>query len=62
METNFSLNDKVYVSPDLTHHSNWEPAQIIDIETDNPYNGIVISAKLHSDGDIFFGRKENFKK
>ena len=62
MECNFKLNDNVFVSPNLTHYADWEPAKIIDIETDNPYNGIVISAKLDCDGDIFFGRKENFKK
>lgn len=62
METTFCLNDEVFVSPDLTHHQDWEPGQIIDIETDNPYNGIVIAAKMTTDGDIFFGRKENFRK
>ena len=53
------LGDLVFISPDITSMKEWIKAQIIDIE-DNPFSGIIISAKAE-DGEVFFGRNEYFK-
>jgi hypothetical protein len=54
------LGDKVRISPDLTGLGDWVEAVVIEVE-DNHFNGVIISAKT-SDGVIYFGRLEFFKK
>ena len=51
--------DKVLVSPDLTHTSDWENGEVIKVEQ-NSFVGVVVSAKT-DDGDIFFGYQDMFK-
>ena len=53
------IGDKVLVSPDLTHKSDWENGEVIKVE-DNSFVGKVVSAKT-DDGDIFFGYQDMFK-
>jgi hypothetical protein len=53
------VGDKVYISSDLTGLDNKIPGEIIDVE-DNPFRGIVISAKT-ADNNIFFGVKDLFE-
>ena len=56
---NMRIGDKVLISPDLTHAKNWTQGEVIEVE-DNPFVGIVISAKT-ADGNIFFGYKDLFE-
>ena len=53
------IGDKVLVSPDLTHNSDWENGEVIKVEQ-NSFVGVVVSAKT-DDGDIFFGYQDMFK-
>ena len=53
------IGDKVLVSPDLTHKSDWENGEVIKVEQ-NSFFGVVVSAKT-DDGDIFFGYQDMFK-
>ena len=53
------IGDKVLVSPDLTHKSDWELGEVIKVEQ-NSFVGVVVSAKT-DDGDIFFGYQDMFK-
>ena len=53
------IGDKVLVSPDLTHKSDWENGEVIKVEQ-NSLVGVVVSAKT-DDGDIFFGYQDMFK-
>lgn len=53
------IGDKVLVSPDLTHKSDWENGEVIKVEQ-NTFVGVVVSAKT-DDGDIFFGYQDMFK-
>ena len=53
------IGDKVLVSPDLTHKSDWEYGEVIKVEQ-NSFVGVVVSAKT-DDGDIFFGYQDMFK-
>ena len=53
------IGDKVFVSPDLTHKSDWENGEVIKVEQ-NSFVGVVVSAKT-DDGDIFFGYQDMFK-
>ena len=53
------VGDKVLVSPDLTHKSDWENGEVIKVEN-NSFVGIVVSART-DDGDVFFGYKDMFK-
>lgn len=53
------IGDKVLVSPDLTHKSDWESGDVIKVEQ-NSFVGVVVSAKT-DDGDIFFGYQDMFK-
>lgn len=53
------IGDKVLVSPDLTHKSDWERGEVIKVEN-NSFVGIVISART-DDGDVFFGYSDMFK-
>jgi hypothetical protein len=54
-----ALGDKVYISPDVTHQSDWVEGKVIDVEN-NPFVGVVISAQT-PDGNIFFDREYKFK-
>ena len=54
-----NIDDKVLVSPDLTHKSDWENGEVIKVEQ-NSFVGVVVSAKT-DDGDIFFGYQDMFK-
>ena len=54
-----ALGDRVYISPDVTHQSDWVEGKVIDVEN-NPFVGVVISAQT-PDGNIFFDREYNFK-
>lgn len=51
--------DKVLISPDLTRFTEWKSGTVIKVE-DNPFAGIVISAKT-DEGEIFFGYQDLFK-
>ncbi len=51
--------DKVLISPDLTHAKVWTCGEVIEVEN-NPFVGIVISAKTE-DGNVFFGYKDLFE-
>lgn len=53
------IGDKVLVSPDLTHKSDWENGEVIKVEQ-NSFVGVVVSAKT-DDGDLFFGYQDMFK-
>ena len=53
------IGDKVLVSPDLTHKSDWENGEVIKVEQKS-FVGVVVSAKT-DDGDIFFGYQDMFK-
>ena len=53
------IGDKVLVSPDLTHKSDWENGEVIKVEQ-NSFVGVVVSAKT-DDGDNFFGYQDMFK-
>ena len=53
------IGDKVLVSPDLTHKSDWENGEVIKVEQTS-FVGVVVSAKT-DDGDIFFGYQDMFK-
>ncbi|MBO6190255.1 MAG: transcriptional regulator [Alloprevotella sp.] len=55
----YHLNDKLLVSPYLTHLQEWVVGSVIDVE-DNPFNGWVYSVKTDT-GDIF-SETENFFK
>ena len=53
------IGDKVLVSPDLTHKSDWENGEVIKVDQKS-FVGVVVSAKT-DDGDIFFGYQDMFK-
>ncbi|MBQ8158270.1 MAG: transcriptional regulator [Prevotella sp.] len=57
MET--KIGDKVLISPDVTHKSDWTPGKVIDVEA-NPFVGTVISAETEN-GEIFFDKEYKFK-
>ncbi len=53
------IGDKVFISPQVTHQTDWIEGVIIEIEK-NPFAGIVITAK--SDGsEVFFEKEDLFK-
>ena len=51
--------DKVFISPDVTHQSNWIEGKIIEVEN-NPFVGTVISAQT-SDGSVYFDKAYKFR-
>ena len=51
--------NRVLIAPQVTGRENWTEATIIEIEN-NPYVGIVITAKA-DDGEIFFEKEDMFK-
>lgn len=51
--------DSVLISPEVTHKSDWTLGTVIDVE-DNPFVGIVISARTQS-GEIYFDKEYQFK-
>ena len=53
------IGDLVHISPDLTMKDDWVDGRVVDIK-DNPFVGVVVSAKTDN-GVIFFGREELFK-
>ena len=53
------LQDKVMISPELTHREDWLEGTVIDVE-DNPFQGVVISAET-PDHFIYFGRVDAFR-
>ena len=53
------IGDKVLISPDVTHKSEWTSGRVIDVEA-NPFVGTVISAQTDN-GEIFFDKEYNFK-
>ena len=53
------IGDKVLISPEVTHKSEWTPGKVIDVEA-NPFVGTVISAQT-SNGEIYFDKAYNFK-
>jgi hypothetical protein len=53
------VGDRVLISPDLTNSKDWRSGEVIDVEN-NPFAGIVISAKTE-DGNVFFGYHDLFK-
>ena len=50
--------DRVLISPDVTHQTNWIEGEIIKIE-DNSFVGKVISAQTYN-GDVFFSYQNMF--
>mgnify|MGYP007048165094 CR=1 FL=1 len=50
--------DRVLISPDVTHQTNWIEGEIIKIE-DNSFVGKVISAQTDN-GDVFFNYQNMF--
>ena len=52
------IGQRVNISPYLTHLSDWITGEIIDIE-DNPFRGVVVSAK-DEQGRIFWGEQDYF--
>lgn len=62
MKTNFTIGEKVLLSPYLTHKQDWEEGVITDI-VDNPLNGTVLTAETLQ-GESFFQREDPdyFKK
>ena len=54
-----SNNEKVLISPDLTHQEEWIIGTVIETEK-NSFVGTVITAKTE-EGDIFFGKEDQFK-
>ena len=57
MET--KIGDNVFISPEVTHKSEWTQGVVIDVEQ-NPFVGTVISAKVPS-GEIYFDKAYQFK-
>ena len=55
----FRLQDKVMISPELTHRGEWLEGTVIDVE-DNPFQGILISAET-PDRNVYFGRLDAFQ-
>lgn len=53
------MNDYVMVSPQVSHYSEWQKGQIIDIE-DNPFRGTVITVRMQN-GDIFWDVADYFE-
>ncbi len=53
------LGDKVLISPQVTGRIDWVEATIVEVEN-NPYVGIVITAKA-DDGEVFFEKEDMFK-
>ena len=53
------IGDLVHISPDLTMKDDWVDGKVIDIK-DNPFVGVVVSAKTDK-GVIFFEHEELFK-
>lgn len=54
-----ALGDKIFISPALTHLSDWVEGKVIDVEN-NSFVGTVISAQT-ADGNIYFDKAYNFK-
>ncbi len=53
------LGDRVLISPQVTGRIDWVEATIVEVEN-NPYVGIVITAKA-DDGEVFFEKEDMFK-
>lgn len=53
------IGDLVHISPDFTMKDDWVNGKVIDIK-DNPFVGVVVSAKTDK-GVIFFEHEELFK-
>lgn len=53
------VGDKVLISPDLTHLTDWIEGTVIEVEN-NTFVGVVISAETE-DGNVFFGKEDLFK-
>lgn len=56
----FNIGDKVLISPDITQADVWVEGYVVEIE-DNPFVGIVITAKT-SNGLYYFEKEELFKR
>lgn len=54
------IGDKVLISPQVTGREDWIEGTVLQIE-DNPFVGIVITAKS-DDGETFFEKEYLFKK
>jgi len=63
MKTNHFLNfgEQVLIAPDLTGQKEWVKGEVIEVDTTNPF-GAVIAARSVVDNDVFFGRKEAFRR
>lgn len=53
------IGDRVLISPDVTHQTNWIEGRVIKKEN-NSFVGVVISAQT-DDGDVFFSYEDRFK-
>lgn len=53
------IGDRVLISPDVTHQTNWIEGRVIKKEN-NSFVGVVISAQT-DDGDVYFSYEERFK-
>ena len=53
------VGDRVLISPEVTHKSDWTSGTVIDVEA-NPFVGTVISAKTVN-GEIYFEKEYLFK-
>ncbi|MVZ62485.1 transcriptional regulator [Sphingobacterium humi] len=51
--------DRVLISSQVTGRKDWTAATVIEVEQ-NPYAGIVITAKA-DDGEIFFEKEDMFR-
>ncbi len=56
----FKIGDKVQISPDITGTNQWLDGQVTDVEN-NPFNGVVVSAKALVNGIIYFNRSQYFR-
>lgn len=54
------IGDLVKISPDVTGANDWQDAVVTDVEQ-NPFNGVVITAKTLIGGILYFNRQSYFK-
>lgn len=53
------IGDRVSLSPELTHFSDWVEGKVTGVENNQFLRCLVITAEL-DDGNVFFGREELF--
>ncbi|MDO5607460.1 MAG: transcriptional regulator [Capnocytophaga sp.] len=52
LKSAFSVGDEVLISPQVTHEKEWVKGIVIEVEN-NPFVGIVITAKTKELGGVF---------